>query len=163
MLRKMHDPLKRNPHSLTLHLAYNVDHSVVHVYENAPSEPSTQLKAVESHGPKAVRDMRKESVVQVERAGGKVIRAPGVGEEEKFEEKFRETMDEEVEKTGIEDLHMDGRPSIAPAEGSEVPRASVLEAWRLNKPSNHNITRPANSNIRTLPSSKALQKSATPT
>ena len=66
-----------------------------------------------------------------------MIRAPGVGEEEKFEEKFGETMDEEVEEAGVEDLHMEDRPSFAPAEASEVPRASTLEGWRFKTPPNH--------------------------
>ena len=65
-LRKTLDPLKRNTHSLTLHLAYNIDNSVVHAYENAPSELLTELEAVESHGSKAVKDTRKELVVQIE-------------------------------------------------------------------------------------------------
>ena len=65
-----------------------------------------------------------------------MIQAPGVGEEEakfeeKFEGKFGETMDEEVEKAGIEDLHMEDRPFVAPAEASEVPRA---EGWRFKRP-----------------------------
>ena len=64
-----------------------------------------------------------------------MIQAPGVGEgEAKFEEKFGETMDEEVEEAGIEDLHMEDRPFVAPAEASEVPRASMLEGWRFKRP-----------------------------
>ena len=60
----MLDPLKHNPHSLTVHLAYNVDNSVVDAHGNVPSELLTELGAVESHGS---RDMRKELVVQVKK------------------------------------------------------------------------------------------------
>ena len=41
----------------------------------------------------------------------KEIRVPQVGEEERFEEKFRETMLEGVEKAGVENRrHMEDRP-----------------------------------------------------
>ena len=157
----MLDPLKRNPHSLTLHLAYNVDNSVVDAHGNAPSELLTELEAVESHGS---RDMRKELVVQVKKElwelETKVIQAPGVGKEEKVEEKLGEAMDE---KAGVEDLHMEARPSIAPAGGRRF-RVGRMEVQDTTQPQAKSaFTQPANSNIRTLPSSKVLQKSATPT
>ena len=39
----------------------------MHAYKNAPSELLTKLEAVEGHGSRVVRDVRKELVVQVER------------------------------------------------------------------------------------------------
>ena len=102
-------PLERNPHSSTPHLAYNAQNSVVHAYENALSELLTKLDAVESHGFKAVRDARKELVVQIERELGElekqVFQALGVGEGEvKVEEKMDE---EQVEKAVVMDVHME--------------------------------------------------------
>jgi hypothetical protein len=76
----------------------------VHAYENVLSELLTKLGAVESHGFKAVRDARKELVVQVEgelrELEKEAVQALRVGEEEeKVEEKVEETMGEEqVEK-----------------------------------------------------------------
>ena len=105
-------PLDRDLHS-TLHLAYNAQNSVVHAYENARSELLTKLDAVESHGFKAVRDARKELVVQIEWELGelekKVFQALEVGEEEgKVDEKVEEAMDEgQVGKAVAGDVHME--------------------------------------------------------
>jgi len=125
-------PLERDPHSSTPHLAYNAQNSVVYAYENALSELLTKLDGVESHGFKSVRDARKELVVKIERELGelekKVIQALGVGEE-----KGEETKGEErVEKAVVEDVHMGGRPSVAPAEVSKAPAL-------ISSPPNRNI------------------------
>ena len=73
---------------------------------------------MESHGSKAVRDARKELVVQIERELGelerKVIQALRM-DEEKVEEKVEETMGEEqIENAGVEDVHMGYQPSVTP-------------------------------------------------
>jgi hypothetical protein len=125
-------PLERDPHSSTLHLAYNAQNSVVHAYENALSELLTKLDAVESHGFKAVRDARKELVVQIERESGelemKVVQALAVGKEEgNVEEKVEETMGgEQVEKAVVEVVHMEYRPSVAP----KCQRHPELLRWK---------------------------------
>ena len=99
-------PLKRDPNSSTLRLPYKPQNSVVYAYENALSESLTKLGAVESYESKAVRDVRKELVVQIEgelvELEKKVMEVPGVGEEE-VEEKVGELNDEEVEKAVVED------------------------------------------------------------
>jgi len=114
-------PLERDPHSSIPHLAYNAQNSVVYAYENALSELLTKLDAVESHGFKSVRDARKELVVQIEKELGelekKVTQALGVGEGKGEETKG----EEQVERAVLEDVHMGGRPSVAPAEVSEAP------------------------------------------
>ena len=85
----------------------------MHAYENALSELLTKLDAVESHGFKAVRDARKELVVQIERELGelekKVIQALEVGEEEgKVYEKVEEAMGEgQVGEAVVGDVHME--------------------------------------------------------
>ena len=107
-------------------------------YENTLS---TKLDAVESYGFKAVRDARKELVVQIEKElvelEKKVIQALGVGEqEEKAEKKVRELMDEEVEKR---------MGSV-----TQVPEASALEAMGgsryLPTTSRIDLSQPADSN-----------------
>ena len=92
---------------------------------------------MESHGFKSVRDARKELVVQIEKELGelekKVIQALGVGEEKGEEEKGEETKGEEqVERAVLEDVHMGGRPSVAPAEASEAPAL-------ISSPPNRNL------------------------
>ena len=106
-------------------------------YENTLS---TKLEAVESCGFKAVRDARKELVVQIEKElvelEKKVIQALGVGEQEEKAEKVGELMDEEVEKR---------MGSV-----TQVPEASALEAMGgsrdLPTTSRIDLSQPADSN-----------------
>ena len=105
----------------------------MHAYENALSGLLTKLDAVESYGSKAVRDTRKELVVQIERElvelEKKVMKALGVGEEEeKVEEKVGELIDEAVEKAVVEDVQMEDCPSVAPTEAPEDARLPRWEA-----------------------------------
>ena len=122
-------PLERDPHSSTLHLAYNAQNSAVHAYGNALSELLTKLDAVESHGYKAVGDA-KELVVQIERELGeleKVFQALGVGEDE---EKVEEKMDEEqVETAVVEEILMeDHTTSHNPTADWTTEPASVFDS-----------------------------------
>jgi len=157
-------PLERNLHSSTLRLAYNAQNSVVHAYENALSELLTKLDAVESCGFKAVRDARKELVVKIERELGelekKAMEALGVGEAEgKVEEKVKETMDEEdVEKAVVEDVDMGDRPSIAPAETSEAPEASILEDEHMEV---HESSQPQAESVLSAPASSNIPEPQT--
>ena len=92
---------------------------------------------MESHGSKAVRDVRKKLVVQVERelseVEKKVIQTPGVGEEERF----GETMDEEVEKSRCRRSSY-GRPSLyrtrGSVGGSQGFRVGRVEAQETTQP-----------------------------
>ena len=64
-------------------------------------------------------------VVQIERE--KVMKAPGVGEEEKVEESVGELIgEEEVEKAKVGGVRMQDCSSVAPTEASEIPEASAL-------------------------------------
>ena len=139
----------------------------MHAYDNTFSELLTKLDAVESCGSKAVRDARKELVVQIERElvelEKKVIQAPGVGEEEKF----GETTDERVEEEGVRESSY-GRPSLCRTRGG----VGDSRGFRVGKVEVQETTQPqAKSALLGLqiptsepsPSSKALQKFATPT
>jgi hypothetical protein len=154
-------PLERDPHSSAPRLAYSAQNSVVHAYENALSELLTKLDAVESFGFKAVRDARKELVVNIEREleelERKVVTALGVGEEEKkIEGKVEETMDEEeIEKSivEVEDVHMEDHPTTTPTKAPmspEVPASQDehMEDHESSQPQAESVLNaPANSNI----------------
>ena len=168
-------PLERDPHSSAPRLAYSAQNSVVHAYENALSELLTKLDAVESFGFKAVRDARKELVVNIEREleelERKVVTALGVGEEEKKDEgKAEETMDEEeVEKSivEVEDVHMEDHPTAAPTEAPISPEVPALQDEHmedhessqpqaeldLNAPANSNTPEPQTADQTTEPQS----------
>jgi len=140
-------------------LAYNAQNSVLHAYEHALSELLTKLDAAESFEFKAVRDARKELVDRIEREleelEKRVTTALEVNEdEEKVQERGEEkTKEGKVEKEAVEDVHMEDRPAVAPAEVSEASKAPTLQGEHMG---NHKFSRgqaesvlsaPANSNV----------------